>query len=149
MRKHRWAIVASLLLLALSSVLAACASTSPPRFGPPPWSKSQRPEPPAYRTNEFTVPAGQAQVLTVNGMRAGGILEGHVEIAGEGGNELGFRVRGPSGDSLLDVPRVEQRHEFRLEAKENGSYQITLDNAAWPDSPKRVTLVWRGYWMGK
>lgn len=136
----------AIALLALSVLLVACASTAPPRFGPPPWQKGQQTAgPPPYRTTEFEVPPGRAHVLTVNGLKAGGVMEGYLEVRGPNGSELSFGVRAPNGDVVLDVPMVRERHEFRFEARLDGAYQLTFDNTAWPTGTKRVTLVWRGY----
>lgn len=103
---------------------------------------------PSYQTQQFVVNPGNYDALTLNmdvPSGAEGTIEGYFLVAG-GNNDIGFRVRAPSGSYLTNMNRVSNRYNFHLTANESGPYTFFFDNGFSTVTSKLVTLVSRSYY---
>lgn len=102
------------------------------------------PTPPPYETKIINLRAGQTYTLLFEWLKERRTLEGYFITEG-GSNDIGFRVKAPSGNYLVNLGRVADRYNFRYVVSEEGPYSLIFDNTFSWLTPKTVILVYRTY----
>jgi hypothetical protein len=100
------------------------------------------PTPVPYQTEEYRVPPHHDQLITYTVQHPPGRFGGYILILG-GNNDIGFRLRAPSGGYLLTQARVAGRYAFDVPLPDAGPYTIFLDNSFSFITAKDVTMYSR------
>ncbi|GEM_PF-7109707 len=116
----------------------------PTATAPPPPTATPRPTatPVPYRTEQFQVPPGVDDSITYTIQHPPGRFTGYVLILGAN-NDIGFRLRAPSGGYLIKQSRVANRYAFDLTLPDAGPYTLFLDNSFSLITTKDVTMYSR------
>jgi hypothetical protein len=94
--------------------------TSPDK---PPAAKTERPAD-FYHRYSLDIEPLSATSLTFK-MTKGEIIEGYLKVKG-GNDDIRFYINDPSGARVLDVKRVQERHDFVYTANSDGSHSLNL-----------------------
>jgi hypothetical protein len=100
------------------------------------------PTPVPYQTEQYRVAPHQDQLITYTVLHPPGRFEGYILILG-GNNDIGFRLRAPSGGYLLTQSRVAGRYPFDVPLPDAGPYTVFLDNSFSLITAKDVTMYSR------
>jgi hypothetical protein len=100
------------------------------------------PTPVPYQTEEYRVPPHRDQLITYTVQHPPGRFQGYILILG-GNNDIGFRLRVPSGGYVLNQSRVAGRYAFDVPLPDAGPYTVFLDNSFSFITGKEVTMYSR------
>ena len=90
-------------------------------------------------TNDYTL--GPSQYMTVPiDLKNNDLLEVSVTVRGGTNLDIGFSVQGPDGQDVVASQRVRSQ-DFTVKAKQDGRYEIILDNSYSLFTGKLITLV--------
>jgi len=92
----------------------------------------------ANASQTYTVPSLGKQTVSIP-LSKGDFVTGTLSVTGGSGNDIDFRVEGPSGNVLTSYDRATQL-TFSFAASTTGTYTMTLDNSFSELSDKSVTV---------
>jgi hypothetical protein len=95
-----------------------------------------------YQTQELRVPPDNVQSITYTMQHPPGRLQGYMLILGAN-NDIGVRLRDPSGGYLINQSRVANRYAFDVPLPDAGPYTLYLDNSFSLITTKDVTMYAR------
>lgn len=98
--------------------------------------------PAPYQTQELRVPPDNVQSITYTIQHPPGRLQGYMLILGAN-NDVGVRLRAPSGGYLINQSRVASRYAFDVSLPDAGPYTLYLDNSFSLITTKDVTMYTR------
>jgi hypothetical protein len=95
-----------------------------------------------YQTEQFRVSPHGDESMTYTIQRPPARFEGYILILG-GNNDVGIRLRAPSGGYLIQQSRVAGRYAFDVRLPDAGPYTLFLDNSFSLITAKDVTMYSR------
>jgi len=90
-------------------------------------------------TNDYNVSPSHDMIVPID-LKNGGLLEVSVTVRGGTDLDIGFSVQDPDGRDVVASQRVHSQ-DFTVKAKQDGRYEIVLDNSYSLFTGKIVTLV--------